>query len=245
MRPPVTSTAGNASLQTFAIDPSSGAISYISTDMPMEGRDWGQQFGSFSGNGAYLYGTNLTIFTNNILVASQSADGSLSKSPIFPALHGLPYTAANSMVIGTDPTTHLAAAVQASDADGNATGPIQLASFTINSDGNLSTTNSNAQMPQAPSLNGAASPDGTLIAMFGDNGGIQVYNFNGADPITALGGTLATDSISQLSWDRQNHLYALSKSQMLYVFNLTSAGATPAPGSPHSISNAYSFTLQP
>jgi len=234
-----------STLQTFSIDPATGAISYVSTDMPIEGRDWAQVYGSFSGNAAYLYGTNETTFTNNVVLASQTSNGSLSSSPTEPALHGLSSSSVDSMVIGTDSTSHLVAAIQASNANGDPGAPIQLASFTINSDGSLTTTNSSEQMPQAPSLNGSVSPDGTLIAMVGAKSGIQLYNFNGADPITALGGMLATDQITSLSWDKQHHLYALSSSHMLYVFNVTSAGATPAPGSPHSLPNAFNLLVQP
>lgn len=236
----------NAYLQTFAINPSDGSITYVASDMWIESRGWGQVFGSFSGDGAFLYGTNETTENSMVVFANQAANGSLSEpSNPFPVLNGLAYDPAYSMVVGADTTNHLVVAFQASDANGNPTWPIQLASFTINSDGSLTTTNSNAQMPQAPSYVGTVSPDGTLIAMAGANNGIQLYNFNGANPITALGGALTTDSIRQLAWDSQNHLYALSNSQKVYVFNLTSSGATPAPGSPHSITNAWGLLVQP
>lgn len=234
-------------LQTFTIDPSNGSLSYVSSDMRTTGRDWGQQFGSFSGDGSLLYGNNETPFSTLVIFANRSADGSLSE-PTNQALllQGLlPPKTLNSLVIGTDTANHLAAAFQSADANMNPSGPIQLASFTIHSDGSLTTTNSSAQMPVAPSWVGSVSPDGKLIAMAGANGGIQIFNFNGAAPISALGGMLPTDSIAQLRWDRQNHLYALSYSQNLYVFNMTSTGATPAPGSPHSITNAATLIVQP
>jgi 6-phosphogluconolactonase (cycloisomerase 2 family) len=236
----------NGYLQTFAVDPSTGAISYVSTNMQVESRDWAQAFGSFSRDDAFVYGTNETIFTTNIVLATQRADGSLSESSNGPDLNGLPYANADTMVVGTDPTNHLVAAIEPSNANGDPAAPMQLASFTINSDGTLTTTNTSAQMPQAPSLNGSVSPDGTLIAMLAfDGGGIQLYNFKGASPITALGSMLPTDRITQLRWDKQNHLYALSDSQKLYVYNVTSTGATPAAGSPHSLPNAGSMTVQP
>lgn len=234
-------------LQTFAINSSNGAISYVSSDMRIDGRDWGQQLGWFSGDGAFLYGTNETPFSTNVFFATQSPDGSLAeRSTTGPVMSGLPSASQNSMVIGTDTTNHLVAAFQSTDANLNPFGAIKLASFTINSDGTLTTTNSGAEIPVAPSWVGSVSPDGTLIAMAGATGGIQIFKFNGASPIAAIGGTLSTDAIAQLSWDKQNHLYGLAYSQKLYVFNVTStSGATAAPGSPHAIRNASGLLVQP
>jgi hypothetical protein len=188
-----------ATLQTFSIDPSTGAISYVSTDIPIEGRDWAQVYGSFSGNAAYLYGTNETTFTAGIVLATPSADGSLAESSSEPTLQGVSASQVDSVVIGTDPTNHLVATIQPTNTFQSPGIPIHLASFTINADGSLTTTNTSAQMPPTSSTLGSASPDGTLIAMAGAKSGIQLYNFNGADPITALGGVFATDQITSLS----------------------------------------------
>jgi hypothetical protein len=235
----------NGYLQTFAVDPSSGAISYVSSNMWIESRGWAQVFGSYSANDAFLYGTNETTVTAGIVLATPSADGSLVEPSSGLAIQGVSPSQVDSVVIGTDTKNHLVATIQPTNTFQGPEIPIQLASFTINSDGSLTTTNTSAQMPATSSTLGSVSPDGTLIAMAGAESGIQLYNFNGADPITALGGMLATDQITSLSWDKQHHLYALSSSHMLYVFNVTSSGATPAPGSPHSVPNAYTFTLQP
>lgn len=235
----------NAYLQTFAVDPSSGAISYVSSDMWVESRGWGQVFGSYSANGAFLYGTNETTFTAGIVLATPSADGSLAESSSEPTLQGVSASQVDSVVIGTDPRNHLVATIQPTNTFQGPGIPIHLASFTINADGSLTTTNTSAQMPPTSSTLGSVSPDGTLIAMAGANNGIQLYNFNGSDPITTLGNTISTDTIATISWDSQNHLYALSKSQKLYVFNVTATGSTAAPGSPHSVPNAYSLLVQP
>jgi hypothetical protein len=53
-------------------------------------------------------------------------------------------------------------------------------------------------------------------------GGIEIYNFNGAAPLTLYKKLLTGTSIDQVAWDSSNHLYAISKStNELYVFTVT------------------------
>jgi hypothetical protein len=79
------------------------------------------------------------------------------------------------------------------------------------------------------------SPSGKLLAV-GGPGGLQVFHFNGAKPITDYTGLLTTDSIDQLFWDNNNHLYAISRQfGNLFVFTVTPLGYSQAPGSPHPI----------
>ena len=49
-------------------------------------------------------------------------------------------------------------------------------------------------------------------------------------------GLLTTSPINQIFWDNANHLYAFGyNGNKLYVYTVTSKGATPPPGSPHAI----------
>jgi hypothetical protein len=133
------------------------------------------------------------------------------------------------------------------------TGPTYLVSYTVDSAGNLNTTNSQDQMP-IPAVGPTVmnlSPSGTLLAVGGNLGccsqevallgtnGLQVFHFNGADPITPYSGTLTTAPIDELHWDNSNHLYALSNStNKLYVYTITPTSITAAPGSPYTINSS-------
>src|ERR1043166_10236890 len=76
------------------------------------------------------------------------------------------------------------------------------------------------------------SPSGKFLAV-GGTGGLRIFHFNGANPITKLTGSLTASSVDQLFWDKANHVYAISRSNgKLYVFTVTSTGAKQAPGSP-------------
>lgn len=103
-------------------------------------------------------------------------------------------------------------------------------------------------MPSTPIIPGdlAISPSGTLLAV-GGSGGLQIFHFNGASPITNFTSVLTTDTIGTMLWDNNNHLYALAPFQAgpgntsgpgnLHVFTVTDSGATEAPGSPYTIQN--------
>jgi len=66
--------------------------------------------------------------------------------------------------------------------------------------------------------------------------GLQVFHFNGANPVTPFGKVLTTAPIDQIHWDRNNHLYALSDStRKLYVYSVTSSSITATPGSPFTM----------
>jgi len=94
------------------------------------------------------------------------------------------------------------------------------------------------------------SPSGTLLAVAG-SGGLQIFHFNGASPITNFTGVLTTDFIDRLFWDHSNHLYALSPVPgpstsglgKLHVFTVTDTGAIEAPGSPYAIQNPGTLTV--
>jgi hypothetical protein len=100
-----------------------------------------------------------------------------------------------------------------------------------------------------PDTNGVndlwASPAGNLLAV-GGPGGLQVFHYNGAKPITKYTGLLTTTSITQMFWDNDNHLYALSTSATkLFVFTVTPTSFSQAPGSPYTIPNAAAVAVLP
>jgi hypothetical protein len=89
------------------------------------------------------------------------------------------------------------------------------------------------------------SPSGKLVAVRG-GGGLQVFHFNGSNPITHYIGLLTTDQINQMLWDNNHHLYPLSQSAgKLHVFTVTPTSAVEAPGSPYTISSPSEIIVQP
>jgi hypothetical protein len=89
------------------------------------------------------------------------------------------------------------------------------------------------------------APSGKLLAV-GGTAGLQVFHFNGSNPITHYTGLLTTDGIDQFFWDNDNHLYAISaKSGKLFVFTITPTGFSQAPGSPYTISQPANIIVLP
>ena len=162
--------------------------------------------------------------------------------------------------LAADPSNHLAVPLQQSDGCGSPYIPVQLASYTVASDGSLNTTNTMQNMPTPnvyPTVMNISS-SGDFLAVGGDptpqstgptgsqTAGLQVFHFNGASPITTDSGTLTTAPIDEIHWDNSNHLYALSNSTgKLYVYTVTAAGITAAAGSPYSLSAPNALVVVP
>jgi hypothetical protein len=76
--------------------------------------------------------------------------------------------------------------------------------------------------------------------------GLQVFHFNGSDPIKHYTGLLTRDAVTQIFWDNDNHLYAISESSgKLFVFTVTAENVSQAPGSPHSVTNPTYVSVLP
>ena len=112
--------------------------------------------------------------------------------------------------------------------------PGQLGSYEVAANGDLSTTNTQSNMPAITltSPSSTFSPAGNLFVLYssmgtGDGNGIAIYNFNGAAPLTLYKTLLSGTPIDQAGWDSSNHLYAISKSEnKLYVFTVTPTSVT-------------------
>jgi hypothetical protein len=89
------------------------------------------------------------------------------------------------------------------------------------------------------------SPSGDLLAVAG-TGGVQVFHYNGANPITSYTGLLTSDEVDQLSWDNDNHLYAIGQAAgKLFVFTVTPTINSQAPGSPNAIASPTNVVVLP
>ena len=240
---------------SYNIDQANGALTYLSIyhQGPGEGCPT-----SFIGNNKFAYSSSCYHFTPIISGYERASDGALSPLSINPALPPPPPGTGFCPYAGVaaDPFNHVAIAMTPVQGGfGNNDGQTQLAVYTANSSGNLTTTSSYKNMPKTAvvptsggtfSVNDARmSPSGKLLAVAGPLG-LQVFHFNGGNPITHYTGLLTTNSISQVFWDNSNHLYAVSGTAgKLYVFTITPTSVSQAPGSPHSITGISGLVVLP
>lgn len=238
----------NNGYQAYAIDQQNGGITLINQTGGSPGNEGPL---TFIGNNEFAYSSSCYHGTVDIYGYQRLQDGGLSSlgsSETTPTPSSgnyyCPYLAA------ADPTNHLAIAVQSTpDDEFQGTAPYQFASYTVNATtGKISTTNTYANMPSTKTgqpFTYWMSSDGKYLAAGGPSG-LQIFHFNGAAPLTTFTGLLTGDSINQVWWDNEDHLYALSESsKLLFVYQVTSAGATAAPGSPHAISGAAAVMALP
>jgi hypothetical protein len=234
--------------QTFAIDQDSGELTFKGT----AGID----------NGAAFFGPQLT-FTGNDRLAydafvtmssfKRGSDGELETFDFHeqdpaPQISGWTYTI---VAVQADRTNHLAAAgYWWKD---NTYGEMQLSSYTIDAQGDVASTNTWRNMPEPLVLAGAQSnfamsPSGKLLAVAASGAesdgalqgtaGLQVFHFNGADPITPYSGLITPAGIDQIAWDNNNHLYAMGVFPFqLSVYTVTPDSIAEAPGSPYAVPN--------
>jgi hypothetical protein len=133
---------------------------------------------------------------------------------------------------------HLAVGVQAETPEGASSLVTMLASYTVDSQGDITTTNPLENMPQLPgsplSLIMAMNPQGTVLAV-AIGTGTEFYHFNGAEPITAFTGVIGVSGfITTMAWDTSNHLYALNGATgKLHVYDATTTGVKEVSDSPY------------
>lgn len=126
------------------------------------------------------------------------------------------------------------------------TGPPQIAAYTVDAAGNLSTTNTRQNMPSTAVdtvIDINMAPSGKLLAVGGTKG-LQLFHFNGAAPPTHYTGLLVNDEVQQIFWDNANHVYALGLNK-LWVFTATPNNVTQALGSPYAVTQPVSMIIQP
>lgn len=192
---------------------STGALTYVSATTGSE------NFGgplTITANNQYLYTSDCFHFTPSISGFKRNSNGSLTMlnlpqvSPAPASQFGCPYLAA------TDPANHVAIPWQPFPSElSSPSGPYQLATYTVQANGDLTTTSTWANMPKVSVGNIMAlsmSPSGKLLAVAGSTG-LQVFHFNGASPVTHYTGLLSTGTVGAIKWDNNNHLYALVNSK--------------------------------
>ena len=240
------------SFQTFGISSTTGKLTYKSTsDEIFAG---GSEL-DFLGNNNFAYSPVCTVFDHEevgyIYDFKRSSTGALSSLQIGNT-DPVPQNTSNDycpLTIAADPTNHLAVLQQETDFDGTTYGTPVIATYTAASTGNLTTTSTYKNMPHTRSGSRVMrmDPSGKLLAVGGSNG-LEIFHYHGANPVTYAKTLLTTGAIQSLYWDHSNHLYALTWSTTgngkLYVFTVTTTGASQAPGSPHSIPNPDSLIVR-
>jgi hypothetical protein len=230
----------------YGIDQATGQLTFVNL---LPGGPANNNPVSFTGDNEFAYSSSCYHFDPEIIGVERASDGALSyltSNPPFPtAASGdfwCPWLAA------ADPTNHLAIAMQPLNGNWVAEGPYQLATYTVDGSGNLTTNSNYKNMPKVLVGyvdNYSMSPDGKFLAV-GGTLGLQIFHFNGANPITKYTGLLTNTYVGQMFWDNANHLYAISYSaNQLYVFTVTSTSVKQAPGSPYSISGPESIIVLP
>lgn len=210
----------------------------------------------FTGSGKFGYDGECQEDNNNLSdvnIYKRESNGALTyigqnNEVPAPGPSGDPYCAG---LLATDAEDHLAVAlqqIQGTDGDnGPLFGPYYLASYTADSNGNLTTTSTAENMPEASFAGDFAvaamsiDPTSKFLAVGGQ--GFAIYHFNGSNPITKHSGVLQSSvGFQEFGWDKSNHLYALGGGK-LFVYTVTSSSIKEAPGSPYSIPEASSVIV--
>jgi hypothetical protein len=227
--------------QTFDIAKASGALTFHGaavhdTDFYKQGLGF-----AITGNNQFAYAPNSFDGTPTTLSAlRRESDGTLQFTNISETDPPPPYQGAGpnqAFILTGDSTNHLAVGL----ADPGFENLI-LASYTVDSQGNIASTNTanNYEISLVFANAMQLSPSGKLLAI-GCNDNyppLQVFHFNGADPITPYSANLTNDLIDQVQWDNNDHLYALSdSSKKLHVYTVTPTTIAEAPGSPYTIAS--------
>jgi hypothetical protein len=244
------SDCANNQYGSFSIDSSTGALTFIALSgaaSPVFNKPL-----SFLGNDMYGYSASCWHYIQEIYGFQRNSDGSLTLVSDLGSAPPMPTPPPGDTycpwLAAADTGNHVAITLSEMNVSSFQTdGPTQIAVYTADGAGNLSPNSTAADMPEVVVGNVSdmqMSPAGNYLAVAGT--GLQVFNFNGANPVTQLTGLLTNTPIDQIAWDHSNHLYAISHSAgQLFVFTVTSAGATQAPGSPYNVTVPVNIAIGP
>jgi hypothetical protein len=246
--------------QTYDIGKTSGALTFNGAAVSPNG-DFGGccTVPAITGHDTFGYATASPgpFWVGSFIGLSRKSDGTLknlsfNETDPTPSPTDVWYP----MAAAADPDNHLAVALESYKYSTETTVPMQLASYTINGSGDIASTNTREEMPTLeghvdaqdfpvyPMMN--MSPSGKLLAVAGKPYGLQIFHFDGAEPIKAYSGVLTTANISQIHWDNNNHLYALSESTgKLYVYTITPTSISEVSGSPYKIASPNGLVVVP
>jgi hypothetical protein len=244
----------NNTYQSLSVDSATGKLHYLAASVPST------QFQvplSFMVNNVFTYGSACYQLYSRIFGFRRNSQGKLTElniNPPIPAARTGDFYCTSGAA--ADSSHHLAIPmIPFSGSTFDEVGPTQLATYTADDSGNLTTKSTFSNMPVSE-LNYVSdvkmSPSGKLLALAATAGvpagtaGLQIFHFNGAHPITHYTGLLTTDSVDQMFWDNDNHLYAISRSaNKIFVFTITPTHVSQAPGSPYTITSPQNIIVLP
>lgn len=209
---------------TFLGDSVNDTYSYHGSDIPVG-------ISTISGSDTWAYGIISDVYADEFSAFSRNSNGELVANANFKQTGPTPNPSGSDdtyfpLNVAADPTNHLAALMNEPFTNSP---PPQLASFTINSNGSITSTNTYANMPTPSILVGVMnmSPSGKQLAVAGN--GIEIYNFNGASPLTLASSLpLSSRDFGYLAWDKSNHLYAFDyETGGVYVYTIGTSSITP------------------
>lgn len=230
----------NNTYRSFKVESATGGLENLGDS---SGNSWLYQPASFLANNVWAYSAScLGNMYWGIFGFKRGSSGLLTEVPISapvpPPPNGEFFCPSEATAVGAN---HVAITMQAvKQLDFSSVGYPRVAVYTAQSNGNLTTTSTAANMPQVDVgsvTDLETQPGGALLAVAG-SGGLEILHFNGAGPVTHLTGLLARDSIDQCFWDKAGHLYAISgKAGKLFVYTVTKSGVHAAPGSPYAVNH--------
>jgi hypothetical protein len=218
----------DGSFESFSIEKKTGSLKYLGITGDIFGF-FGQL--SFIGNNKFAYGASCTPEAAGVAFDLAGFERKSSGDLIY-SIDGPTPTPQEpdsfycTLGSSSDPSDHVAVVLQSiSNETDESNGPPQLATYSADSHGNLTTKSTFENMPatEVTSISDVEmAPSGKELVVGGQ--GFQLFHFNGSSPLTALTG-LEQSSVQfqQFRWDKAGHLYALS-SGTLYVFKVTSTG---------------------
>jgi hypothetical protein len=217
------------SIQSYKINTTTGQLTYLGSGGGDIGRLSGAPGGyTLTANNTFAYGIVDPGYGSPVLTGLKRESVGAMQPWGFSETDAPPYDSSYGWLqfaVAADSANHLATvAMQEQGIPMGAYTQPFLASYTVDAQGNLSTTNAWQKMAKPfiypTRLN--MSPSGKLLAVAGnvsgaatewsptEYSGLQVFHFNRAAPITKYSGVLTSDKIDFIHWDNANHLYALS-----------------------------------
>jgi len=235
----------NNAYQAFSIDQATGALTYLGAALASPAFNTPL---SFTGENVYGYSSDCYRDMPGIFAYQRNSDSTLSQVQIAASIPTAPAGMFYCPLLSaSDSSNHVAVPLLPINSSTlQQAGPSQIAIYTADASGNLSTSSTYSNMPTTGvgSVNDIRiSPSGTFVAVAG-NSGLQVFRFNGANQISHFSGLLFGKEVDSLSWDNSGHLYAISTSAgKLAVLTVSSTGITLAPGSPYSIASPQKIAV--
>ena len=232
--------------ESFSINQTNGKLTPLNVQQTGGVDDYG--FIYFTGNNQYVYGADCYHFSPSIYGFARLPNGALSRlgmSAPLPAASSS-YGYCPDGAVATDPYNDVVIALARYSYSSTNPGGPQLAVYTADKYGNLSTTSTSGNMP-TPQVSPdfvSMSPKGYYLVVTGSTG-MQVFLMHGSKPLTALTGKIMPGvPLGRAFWDNHEHLYVLAPGKV-YVFNISTHGVTQAPGSPHLIPSPNQIAVLP